>query len=106
MDSTGIDQLLGQLRAASQLAAGSESASSAAPGGGEFAALLKTSLEQVAQTQTEASKLAQTFEQGAPNVNLEDVVMSLQKADVSFQTMVQVRNKLVEAYQQIMNLQV
>jgi flagellar hook-basal body complex protein FliE len=105
MDSTGIDQLLGQLRAASQLAGG-ESASSAAPAGGEFAALLKTSLQQVTETQAEASKLAQAFETGAPNVNLEDVVMSLQKADVSFQTMVQVRNKLVEAYQQIMNMQV
>ncbi len=34
------------------------------------------------------------------------MIISLQKADVSFQTMVQVRNKLVEAYQQIMNLQV
>lgn len=105
MDSTGIDQLLGQLRAASQLAGG-ESASSAAPAGGEFAALLKTSLQQVTETQAEAGKLAQAFETGAPNVNLEDVVMSLQKADVSFQTMVQVRNKLVEAYQQIMNMQV
>ena len=106
MDSKGIDQLLGQLRAASQLASGSESAAGAAPEGGEFAALLKSSLQQVTQTQTEASKLAQGFEQGAANVNLEDVVMSLQKADVSFQTMVQVRNKLVEAYQQIMNMQV
>jgi flagellar hook-basal body complex protein FliE len=106
MDSTGIDQLLGQLRAASQLAAGGESAASAAPQGGEFAALLKTSLEQVNQTQAEASKLAESFQKGAPNVALEDVVISLQKADVSFQTMVQVRNKLVEAYQQIMNMQV
>lgn len=104
MDSKGIDQLLGQLQAASQRAGGS--AAGAAPEGGEFAALLQTSLQQVTQTQAEASKLAQAFEQGAPNVNLEDVVMSLQKADVSFQTMVQVRNKLVEAYQQIMNLQV
>jgi len=106
MDSSGIDQLLGQLRAASQLAAGGTESAQGAPEGGEFAALLKSSLEQVTNHQGEATKLAQAFEQGAPNVNLEDVVMSLQKADVSFQTMVQVRNKLVEAYQQIMNLQV
>jgi len=106
MDSKGIDQLLGQMRAASQLAAGGQSTPAAGPEGGEFAALLKASLDQVGQTQAEASKLAQAFEQGAPNVNLEDVIISLQKADVSFQTMVQVRNKLVEAYQQIMNLQV
>lgn len=106
MDATGIDQLLAQMRAASQLAAGGGSAQPSGVAGGEFAALLKASLEQVNQSQVEADRLARAFEQGAPNVSLEDVIISLQKADVSFQTMVQVRNKLVEAYQQIMNLQV
>jgi len=37
---------------------------------------------------------------------VQDVMLSLQKANVSFQTMVQVRNKLVTAYQEIMNMQV
>lgn len=106
MDSKGIDQLLSQMRAASQLAAGGQGAPAAGAEGGEFAALLKASLEQVGQTQAQASQLAKAFEQGASGVNLEDVMISLQKADVSFQTMVQVRNKLVDAYQQIMNLQV
>lgn len=106
MDSKGIDQLLSQMRAASQLAAGGQGAPASGAEGGEFAALLKASLEQVGQTQTQASQLAKAFEQGASGVNLEDVMISLQKADVSFQTMVQVRNKLVDAYQQIMNLQV
>lgn len=106
MDAKGIDQLLGQMRAASQLATGGQGTQPAGVEGSDFAALLKASLEQVSQSQAEASRLAQAFEQGAPNVSLEDVMISLQKADVSFQTMVQVRNKLVEAYQQIMNLQV
>lgn len=105
MDSKGIDQLLSQLQAASQLAAGNtEAQPSGSPG--EFAAMLQSSLEQVSSTQGEAKQLARAFEQGAPNVNLEDVIIQLQKADVSFQTMVQVRNKLVEAYQQIMSLPV
>ncbi|MCL6555244.1 MAG: flagellar hook-basal body complex protein FliE [Burkholderiales bacterium] len=104
MDAKGIDQLLGQMRAL-QAAAGGQAPEPVA-GAGDFAALLKASLEQVSRNQEEASKLAQAFQQGAPNVSLEDVMISLQKADVSFQTMVQVRNKLVEAYQQIMNLQV
>jgi flagellar hook-basal body complex protein FliE len=43
---------------------------------------------------------------GEPNANLQDVMISLQKANISFQTMVQVRNKLVNAYQDIMNMQV
>lgn len=106
MDATGIDQLLAQMRAASQLAGGGQAQAASAPEGSEFATLLKASLEQVNRDQLEAERLAQAFQQGAPNVSLEDVMISLQKADVSFQTMVQVRNKLVEAYQQIMNLQV
>lgn len=102
MDAKGIEQLLGQLRAA---AAGASAPAPTASGGG-FAAVLEAALDQVNQAQVEAQKLAEAFQQGAPNVSLEDVMISLQKADVSFQTMVQVRNKLVEAYQQIMNMQV
>jgi flagellar hook-basal body complex protein FliE len=46
------------------------------------------------------------FELGDQGVNLQDVMISLQKASLSFQTMVQARNKLVTAYQDIMNTQV
>ena len=105
MDTKGIDQLLSQLQAASQLAAGNTDAQPTG-GPGDFAAMLQTSLNQVNAAQTDAKQLAQAFEKGAPNVNVEDVIISLQKADVSFQTMVQVRNKLVEAYQQVMSLPV
>lgn len=101
----GIDQLLGQLRAASALAAGAEPASAPAEGG-DFAALLKSSLDQANGAQQEASSLAKAFEQGDPNANLQEVMVSLQKANLSFQTMVQVRNKLVSAYHEVMNMQV
>ena len=46
------------------------------------------------------------FSAGDPNVNLQDVMVNLQKANLSFQQMVQVRNKLVTAYQDIMNMSV
>lgn len=105
MNTQGIDQLLGQLRAASAAAAGSEPAA-AAQGGPDFASLLKNSLDQVNSAQQEASDLAKAFELGQPNANLQDVMVSLQKANLSFQTMVQVRNKLVTAYQEITNMQV
>ena len=103
MDTNGIDQLLSQLQAASQRAAGDTSAQ-ASGGPGDFAALLQTSLEQVSNVQADAKQLAKSLELGAPNVNIEDVIISLQKADVSFQAMVQARNKLVEAYQQVMSM--
>jgi flagellar hook-basal body complex protein FliE len=101
----GIDQLLGQMRAASALAAGQEPAS-ASVGGTDFSALLKASLDQVNATQQDTANLAKAFEQGDPNANLQEVMVSLQKANISFQTMVQVRNKLVSAYHEVMSMQV
>lgn len=108
MDTQGIDQLLSQMRAASALASGNDatSAPEAAAGGADFASLLKTSLDQVNGAQQEASQLSKGYELGAPGANLQDVMVSLQKANVSFQTMVQVRNKLVSAYQEVMGMQV
>lgn len=107
MDTNGIDQLLSQLQATSRgSSAGAAGDAGAAPTGGpgDFAALLQSSLEQVSNAQADGRQLAKALELGAPNVNIEDVIISLQKADVSFQAMVQVRNKLVEAYQQVMSM--
>ncbi|MCC6535447.1 MAG: flagellar hook-basal body complex protein FliE [Burkholderiales bacterium] len=110
MDLTNkVDQLLGQMRAAQSLAAklgarvGPEAAEAAKP---EFAAALKASLDRVNATQTQADTLAKAFEVGSPGVQLHDVMISLSKANVSFQQMVQVRNRLVSAYHDIMNMQV
>jgi flagellar hook-basal body complex protein FliE len=105
MNAQGIDQLLGQLRAASMGAAGNAE-SAALPEGQDFASALKNSLDNVSTAQRQANDLAKAFELGDPNANIQDVMLSLQKANVSFQTMVQVRNKLVTAYQEIMNMQV
>ena len=108
MDTSGIDNALAQLRVAAAMAAGSATpaANAGAAAGVDFGAVLKSALEQVNGAQQEAGKLAMQFELGAPNANLHDVMISLQKANVSFQAMVQVRNKLVSAYHDIMNMQV
>jgi len=108
MDTQGIDQLLSQMRAASAMASGGEASAApeAASGGVDFASLLKSSIDEVNGAQQDASQLSKEFELGAPGANLQDVMVSLQKANVSFQTMVQVRNKLVSAYQEVMGMQV
>ena len=103
----GIDQLLGELRFAAALAGGK--AVSAAPGSAEapdFSAVLKQSIDQVSQMQQEAQDKQLAFQAGEQGADLQDVMVSLQKASLNFQTMVQVRNKLVTAYQEIMNMQV
>lgn len=105
MDTKGIDQLLSQLNATASKAAGNP-ASAGAGEAANFADLLKGAVESVHHAQQSADQLAQAFQLGRPDANLQDVMISLQKASLSFQTMVQVRNKLVAAYQDVMNMQV
>lgn len=103
----GIDQLLGELRSAASLAAGTTgTAASSGAEGPEFAQVLKQSIDQVNQVQQVAQEQQLAFQAGEQGADLQDVMVSLQKASLSFQTMVQVRNKLVGAYQEIMNMQV
>jgi flagellar hook-basal body complex protein FliE len=82
------------------------SATAAAPGGGGFLDALKRSLEQVNEAQQSADSKAQQFELGKGDVSLEDAVISQQKANIAFQEAIQVRNKLVSAYTDIMNMQI
>jgi flagellar hook-basal body complex protein FliE len=107
MSVQGIDQLLGELRSMSALASGqSATTASQEVGAPKFADVLKESIDQVNQVQQDAQAQQVAFQAGDPDANLQDVMVSLQKASLSFQTMVQVRNKLVTAYQEVMNMQV
>ena len=67
---------------------------------------MKSAIDQVSQVQQSAHQMTQDFASGSSNINLQDVMINLQKANLSFQQMVQVRNKLVSAYHDIMNMQV
>jgi len=108
MQVRGVDELLAQLRAAADVAAGRAPAARTAAAGArvDFGSALKSALDQVNGAQQQALGLAREFELGAPSASLHDVVLSLQKANIAFQGAVQVRNKLVAAYQEIMNMQV
>jgi flagellar hook-basal body complex protein FliE len=106
MDTSAIDNLLGQLRAAAATGKAPAQAAAAKGAGTDFAALLKSSLDGINANQVDATQLARDFELGAPNASLNDVMISMQKANISFQQMVQVRNRLVSAYHDIMNMQV
>jgi len=71
---------------------------------GGFAELLKASIDAVNETQTSASQMATALERGDRSVALPEVMIALQKASLSFQAMTEVRNRLVNAYQEIMNM--
>jgi len=110
MQSRGIDELISQLRAAEALAAGRpvESGPARAEGGSgvDFADALKTALDRVNASQSHALELARAFETGDKEVALHEVMLAMQKANIAFQGTVQVRNRLVTAYQDIMNMQI
>ncbi|TFZ08347.1 flagellar hook-basal body complex protein FliE [Ramlibacter humi] len=79
-------------------AAGAEPAS--------FAGALDQALKSVSATQQEASALAQQFQSDPGSVSLEQAMVSMQKAQIGFQSALHVRNRLVSAYSDIMNMQV
>ncbi len=108
MKDAEITRLLSEMRAMASAARGQPlpAARAGAAGAPEFATLLKGALDQVNGAQQKAAGLAEAFETGSRKVELAEVMVSLQKANVSFQAMVQVRNKLVAAYQEVMGMQV
>lgn len=107
MDTRGIEQMLSELRAVSQVAQNRPANAAGQPAGGaNFADVLDRALKDVSAAQHEARQMAQNFSAGDPSVNLQEVMVDLQKASLSFQQMVQVRNRLVTAYQDIMNMPV
>lgn len=108
INTSQIDAMVSQLRAAAARTQEGVSPFQAEKSTSklDFADALKTTLEQVNSVQVNAEQLGQRFVAGDDSVNLSDVMISIQKANISFQATVQVRNKLVAAYQDIMNMQV
>ncbi|MCQ8106093.1 flagellar hook-basal body complex protein FliE [Methylomonas sp. SURF-2] len=101
MSDIHINQVLAQMRTMS-IEAGAKPV--AGNDSGEFAAMLKDSIDAVNQTQKTASALSTAFETGRSDVSLAEVMIASQKAQVSFQAMLQVRNKLVDAYKDVMSM--
>jgi flagellar hook-basal body complex protein FliE len=118
IDSARIESMLAQLKAAAQ----SPRVAQENPIGGglglqqinssqssskvSFSDALKSSLDQVNQMQKSSEQLGKNFAMGDDSVSLSDVMIAGQKANIAFQATVQVRNKLVSAYQDMMNMQV
>ncbi|MCP5405269.1 MAG: flagellar hook-basal body complex protein FliE [Pseudomonadaceae bacterium] len=82
--------------------AGSEDA--AATAGTGFANVLKTFATQAVDAQHQAQSLTLAAAQGDPNVPLQDVVQAIGKAELTLQTLVTVRDKAIEAYQEILRM--
>ncbi|PCJ26643.1 MAG: flagellar hook-basal body complex protein FliE [SAR86 cluster bacterium] len=103
MSTMNVQQVLNQMKILSQNNVIPESNQTNRP---EFSQLLSESLNQVNELQREASEMKTSFEMGDTNVDIPEVMIAVQKASLSFEAITEVRNKLLTAYQDVMNMQV
>ena len=75
----------------------------AGPGFGDN---FKAALQQVSASQKEASRLQTQVQLGNPNVSLEETMLAMQKSQIGFQATLHVRNRMVQAYTDVMNMSV
>jgi len=73
--------------------------------GDSFGKLLKNSMEEVNQLQNEADRSIEQLVAGESK-NLHETMIAMEKANISFRLMMEVRNKIIEAYQDVMRMQV
>lgn len=108
MSQVAINQVLSQMRALEAAAKSGEGASvgGVSDSGSEFGKMLAESINQASEAANTASDMKEAFTRGDEGVELPQVMVALQEASISFQAMTQVRNKLLSAYQDIMNMPV
>ena len=102
MSQMEINNVLSQMRAL----AASMDLPTAAPKAADnsFGQVLQQSINKVNEQQSVATSMMTDFQNGNAETSVAEVMVSMQKASLSFTAMTQVRNKLVDAYQEIMNM--
>ena len=73
---------------------------------GGFSGALKSALSSVSAAQMESGRLQREVQMENPKVSLEETMVAIQKAQIGFQATLHVRNRMVQAYTDIMNMQV
>lgn len=76
------------------------------PAGNDFATMLKSAVDNVNSMQLESKSMQQRFEMGDKSISLAEVMVTKEKAGIAFEATLQVRNKVLEAYKEIMNMPV
>jgi len=108
MINNNISQVMNQMKAIESMATSQvlpiETTEKAE--GSSFAGMMQQAIDQVNQTQADAKQLSTALELGDPNVDIAQVMVAMQKSSVSFQALTEVRNKLLTAYQDVMNMPV
>lgn len=93
----GMPQVAERVRQSTQTAAAPQAS---------FQTSFSAALKQVSTAQNEVAELQKQVQLGNPTVSLEQTMVAMQKAQIGFQGALQVRNRLVQAYTDIMQMQV
>ena len=94
-------------RASGVGAAGAAAGTGAVQGAkGDFASAMTQALKGVSDQQNDATRLQRELQMDNPTVSLEQTMIAMNKSQIGFQAVVGVRNRLVQAYSDIMNMQV
>jgi len=104
MSNNEINNVLAQMRAMSVQVKSPEIEPVSGTNDTSFSTTLSDAINAVNQTQKQAGALSTAFEKGETDASLAEVMVSLQKASVSFQTVLQTRNKLIDAYKDVMRM--
>jgi len=105
MNTIDSSNILAQMRELSAQAHGIDNKIDGGEQGG-FSKMFNDAINKVNDTQQEAGRLKTAFELGDPSIDLTQVMVASQKASISFQAMIQVRNKMVSAYQDVIRMQI
>ena len=103
MTSVDINRVLAEMRSLAALA-GNRPVETAATPAGDFGTLMRSSIDRVNEMQQRTESMAAAMETGAKDVDVAQVMIEVQKAGLAFRAMTEVRNKLVQAYQDVMNM--
>lgn len=106
MSDIAINQVLAQMRTVAASARMETATPTSTVAGANFSELMSDSINQVNQSMQTSKAMQQQFESGDPSVSLAEVMVTAQKASLQFTALTEVRNKVLNAYQEIMNMPV
>ena len=105
MSDIAINQVLAQMRAMQALA-NPQATPEAVQGQGNFSNLMQDSIRDVNAAMQESRAMTTRFEMGDPSVSLAEVMVNSQKAGLQFQAVAEIRNRVLSAYNEVMNMPV
>ena len=105
MSDIAINQVLAQMRTMQAMAA-PQSTEKLTETPGNFSNLMQDSIREVNEAMQESRAMTTSFEMGDPSVSLAEVMVNSQKAGLQFQAVAEIRNRVLSAYKEVMNMPV